>query len=154
MQPRTIETLEELIALEGRELGVSDWIEVTQLQINKFADLTSDHQWIHIDPERAAKESPYGITVAHGFFTLSLISSLLKHVLRLRGDFQRLINYGLNKVRFPAPVPAGARIRGRFTLQSVREVEDGVQVIWLVHIDREGSEKPCVAAEWITRAYR
>ena len=154
MQPRTIETLEELIALEGRELGVSDWIEVTQQQINKFADLTSDHQWIHIDPERAAKESPYGITVVHGFFTLSLISLLLKHVLRLRGDFQRLINYGLNKVRFPAPVPAGARIRGRFTLQSVREVEDGVQVIWLVHIDREGSEKPCVVAEWITRAYR
>ena len=78
MQPRTIETLEELIALEGREFGVSDWIEVTQQQIDQFADLTSDHQWIHIDPERAAKESPYGTTVAHGFFSLSLISSLLK----------------------------------------------------------------------------
>ena len=146
MQPRTIETLEELIVLEGRELGVSDWIEVTQQQINQFADLTSDHQWIHIDPERAAKESPYGTTVVHGFFTLSLISSLLKHVFRLRGDFQRLINYGLNRVRFPAPVPAGTRIRGRFTLQSVREVEDGVQIIWLVHIDREGGKKPCAAA--------
>ena len=154
MQPRTIETLEELMALEGRELGASGWIEITQQQIDQFADLTSDHQWIHIDPERAAKESPYGTTVAHGFFSLSLISSLLRHLVRLRGDFQRLINYGLNKVRFPSPVPAGARIRGRFRLQSVREVEDGVQMIWLVQIEREGSEKPCVAAEWVTRAYR
>ncbi len=154
MQPRTIETLEELMALEGRELGVSGWIEITQQQIDQFADLTSDHQWIHIDPERAAKESPYGTTVAHGFFSLSLISSLLRHLVRFRGDFQRLINYGLNKVRFPSPVPAGSRIRGRFRLQSVRELEDGVQMIWLVLIEREGSEKPCVAAEWVTRAYR
>ena len=154
MQPRNIESMEELTALEGQELGVSDWIEVTQEQINQFADLTSDHQWIHVDPDRAATESPYGATVAHGFFTLSLISSLSKQVMSLRGEFQRLINYGLNKVRFPAPVPAAARIRGRFTLQSVREFAGGIQIVWRVTIEREGGGKPCVVAEWITRAYR
>ncbi len=154
MAARMIETREQLKSLEGEELGVSDWFEVKQEQIDQFADLTHDRQWIHVDPERAARESPYEATVAHGFFSLSLISMLSKQVIVLRGDFQRLINYGLNKVRFPAPVPAGTRIRGRFALQSVRELADGIQIVWRVKIEREGGEKPCVVAEWVTRAYR
>jgi len=154
MPEQTINSLEELKSLEGNELGVSDWFDVTQERINQFADLTHDHQWIHVDPERAARESPYKATVAHGFFSLSLISMLSKQVMVLGGDFQRLINYGLNKVRFPAPVPAGARIRGRFTLQSVREFAGGVQIVWRVSIECEGGVKPCVVAEWVMRAYR
>jgi len=154
MQPNKIESMEQLTALAGHELGVSEGIEVTQERSNGFADLTNDHQWIHVDPERAAKESPYGTTVAHGFLTLSLISSLSKHVLSLGGEFQRLINYGLNKVRFPAPVPAGARIRGRFQLDSVREFAGGIQIVWRVTIENESGGKPCMVAEWVTRAYR
>jgi acyl dehydratase len=154
MAARTIERVEELKSLEGEEVGVSDWFEVTQERIDQFADLTHDRQWIHVDPERAVRESPYKATVAHGFFSLSLISMLSKQVVVLRGDFQRLINYGLNKVRFPAPVPAGARIRGRFTLDSVREFAGGIQIVWRVAIEHEGGEKPCVVAEWVTRAYR
>ena len=154
MPPRIVESIEELQSLEGQELGVSDWFEVTQERIDQFADLTHDRQWIHVDPERAARESPYKATVAHGFFSLSLISMLSKQVMVLRGDFQRLINYGLNKVRFPAPVLAGARIRGRFTLESVREFTGGIQIVWRVAIESEGGVKPCVMAEWVTRAYR
>jgi acyl dehydratase len=154
MAARIIESIEELQALQGEELGVSDWFEVTQERINQFADLTHDRQWIHVDPERAARESPYKATVAHGFFSLSLISMLSKQVMVLRGDFQRLINYGLNQVRFPAPVSAGARIRGRFRLDSVREFAGGIQIVWRVAIESEGGVKPCVVAEWVTRAYR
>jgi len=153
MATRVIESIEELKNLEGEELGVSDWLEVTQEQIHRFADLTQDHQWIHIDPERAARESPYKATIAHGFFTLSLISTLSKQVMVLRGDFRRLINYGLNKVRFPAPVPAGSRIRGRFAVQSVREVAAGAEIVWRVAVEGEHSAKPCLIAEWVTRAY-
>jgi acyl dehydratase len=139
--------------LVGQEIGSSDWIEMTQERIDRFADATGDHQWIHVDPARARAQSPYGTTIAHGFLTLSLISSLFASAVRLELGGKMGINYGLNRVRFPAAVPAGARIRGRFTLVAVEEFESGAQFTWGVTVEAEGSPKPCVAAEWITRQY-
>jgi acyl dehydratase len=136
----------------GRELGVSDWHQVTQERINEFADATGDRQWIHIDAARAAIESPFKTTIAHGFLTLSLASSLLRSALQFDGA-RMAINYGLNRVRFMAPVPSGSRVRGRFALASVEETGGAVQAIWQVTIEREGSEKPCCVAEWLVRYY-
>jgi acyl dehydratase len=136
----------------GRELGVSDWHQVTQERINEFADATGDRQWIHIDTARAAIESPFKTTIAHGFLTLSLASSLLRGALQFNGA-RMAINYGLNRVRFMAPVPSGSRVRGRFALASVEETGGAVQAIWQVTIEREGSEKPCCVAEWLVRYY-
>ena len=154
MAARVIQTVEELKRFEGREVGVSDWLQVTQSRIDQFAGVTEDRQWIHVDPERAAKESPYGTTIAHGFLSLSLVSLLWHQSVVLRGDFQRLINYGLNRVRFPAPVPVDSRIRGRFDLQGVREFAGGIQIALKATIEREGGTKPCLVAEWLLRAYR
>lgn len=150
---RTIHGIEELKSLVGQEVAVSDWFTVTQEQITRFAEVTCDDQWIHINAARAAAESPYGTTVAHGFLTLSMLSEFSRKSVEIAGDFSRRINYGLNKVRFPAPVPAGARIRGRFTLASVEDVEGGVQVTWNCLVEVEGGSKPAVAAEWLTRLY-
>ena len=154
MSLRIIEGVKELKALVGQEVAVSDWFEVTQDRINVFADATEDHQWIHIDPQRAAGESPYGVTIAHGFLSLSLLSALAQRTVEVQGDFKMGINYGLNRVRFPAAVPAGTRIRGRFTLQSVDEFDGGIQITWLVTVEAEGAAKPSVVAEWVKRAYR
>jgi len=142
-------TLDEAQQLTGQEIGVSDWFLVTQDAINHFADLTHDHQWIHIDSERAQRESPFHATIAHGFFTLSLLSHLAKQVFEVQGDFKMTINYGLNRVRFVSPVPAGSRVRARV---AVKEASAG-QAIWLVTIELEGGSKPALAAEWITRYY-
>ena len=150
---KTIRSLDELKQLAGQEVGVSDWQEMTQQRINQFADATSDHQWIHIDAARAQAESPYGGTIAHGFLTLSLVSSLLAATLRLEIGAKLAINYGLNRVRFPAAVPSGAQIRGRFKLDRIEEFSGGLQFIWTVTVEAKGSEKPCVVAEWITRQY-
>jgi len=153
MAPRVINSVEELLSLVGQEIGVSDWLEVTQAKISGFAELTGDRQWIHLDQERAKTESPYATTIAHGFLTLSLISQLHAQIVQIRGDFTRAINYGFNRVRFPAAVPAGSRIRLRSTPEAVEEVSGGVQVAWNVTVEVEGQPKPAVAAQWLVRMY-
>ena len=153
MPLRAIHSLDELKQLTGQEIGVSDWLELTQERINQFADATGDHQWIHTDAARAKAGSPYGKTIAHGFLTLSLISTLLAGSVRLDIGAKMGINYGLNRVRFPNAVPAGARVRGRFVILEVSEFSGGVQFTWGVTVEVEGAPKPAVAAEWITRQY-
>ena len=137
----------------GREIGVSDWFAVSQERIQQFADATEDRQWIHLDAERAQRESPYGATIAHGFLTLSLLSHLLKQAVQIKNGARMSVNYGLNRVRFPAPVPAGSKVRGRFTLQSAKELPDALQAVFEATIEVEGSEKPCCVAEWVIRYY-
>ena len=136
----------------GKE-WLSDWHEVTQDAITQFADVTGDRQWIHVDPERARTESPYGGTIAHGFLTLSLVSRLLRDAVGAVEGTRMSINYGLNKVRFPAPLPAGSLVRGRCTLQRLDPVEGGLQATWGVLVERDGAAKPCCAAEWLVRYY-
>jgi acyl dehydratase len=148
-----IESVAKLGEHLSQEVAVSDWFEVTQERIKEFAEATEDRQWIHVDPARAARESPSGQTIAHGFLTLSLLSQLSKLAVSI-GGLRMGINYGLNRVRFISPVPAGARIRGRFTLAELKETkDDGVQATWHVTIEREGGDKPCCAAEWLVRYY-
>ena len=139
-----------LEALVGKEM-VSPWREITQEAITQFAGITGDQQWIHIDVERARRESAYGTTIAHGFLTLSLTSQLLRDAVGSIGGTRMSINYGLNKVRFPAPVPAGSRVRGRCTLLQLDPIDGGVQATWGVLIERDGGAKPCCAAEWLVR---
>jgi acyl dehydratase len=146
-------SIEELAQLAGQEIGRSDWIEVTQEMIDSFAATTGDRQWIHVDLERAARESPFGATIAHGFLTLSLLSRLKSQAVAVSG-ISLAINYGLNRVRFPAPVRSGARIRGRFTLQSVEPIEGGVQAVVAATVEIDGQPKPALAAEWVLRYYR
>lgn len=152
MPANKIEGPDQLKSLIGKEAGMSDWFEVTQARINQFADATEDHQWIHVDEARAATESPYRSTIAHGFLTLSLLPTMLQQAVELTG-FGMKINYGLNKLRFPAPVPVGSRIRARFTITNVTEFEGGVQITWRVMVEADGQAKPCLAADWLTRAY-
>lgn len=147
--PRVINGLEELKQLTGQEVGVSDWIEVSQDLIDKFADLTGDDQWIHVDVERAKKETPFGSTIAHGFLTVSLLSQMSRKTLEVRGNFKMRINYGFNRLRFVSPVLAGSRVRGRFTPKNVTENE----VTWLVTVEVEGAAKPALVAEWLGRFY-
>ena len=147
--------MESIAALRdhvGREVATSDWLAVSQDRINQFAEATEDRQWIHVDPERAARESPFKETIAHGFLTLSLLSELGKRAMSV-GGVRMGLNYGLNRVRFVSPVPAGSRIRGRFTLATVKEIDGGVEATWNVTVEREGSEKPCCVAEWLVRYY-
>lgn len=136
----------------GREVAVSDWLEVSQERINQFADATEDRQWIHTDPDRAVRESPFKETIAHGFLTLSLLSELAKRAMSV-GGIRMGINYGLNRVRFVSPVAAGARIRGRFTLSGLEAIEGGQQATWSVTVEREGGNRPCCVAEWLVRYY-
>ena len=138
--------------LVGRELGPTDWLEVDQERIDTFARATDDPQWIHVDPERAAA-GPFGTTIAHGYLTLSLCVPLMSRTLGLTG-YRMGINYGVNKVRFPAPVPSGSRIRATFAVQSVDEVEGGEQGVVLATIEREGGDKPVCVAELVTRMMR
>jgi len=147
--PRVVNGLDELRSLTGQEAGVSDWLPVTQQMIDRFADVTGDHQWIHVDVERAKRETPFGSTIAHGFLTVSLLPQLAHDAVEVRGDFKMRINYGFNRLRFVSPVPAGSRIRARFTAQKVTENE----VTWLVTVEVEGSEKPALVAEWLGRFY-
>jgi len=138
-------------AMAGKEWGVGDWLEITQERIDTFADATEDHQWIHVDPERA-KDGPFGKTIAHGFLTLSLTVYLSRGANLLDG-FRMGINYGLNRVRFPSPVPVGSRIRARTRNISVEDVPGGVQVVNEVTVEIEGQEKPACVAEQVTRLY-
>ena len=153
MPARVIEGAEELKTLVGKEVGRSEWFEVTQERINAFADATEDHQWIHINAERAKTASPFGTTIAHGFLTLSLLPHLAADAVNVRGNFKMGINYGLNRLRFVSPVASGARVRARFTLQAVEEVAGGIQVTWAVTVEAEGGEKPALVAEWLVRYY-
>ena len=150
-------TLEELRGLVGREIAVTQWLEITQERINKFADATEDHQWIHIDRERAQRESPYGATIAHGFLTLSLLPKFLHNAIDL-SDLRMAINYGLNRVRFPSAVRAGSNIRARIILQSIRDVpgpiEAAIEATYSITIEIQGTEKPCCVAELLARYYR
>jgi acyl dehydratase len=148
----TTTTLAELPSYTGKELGSSDWIEVTQDRVNTFADATDDHQWIHVDVERAKAESPFGGPIAHGYLTLSLLIPMYAQVLTV-SDAKMGVNYGLNKVRFPAPVPVGSRIRLTGTLKDVEEVAGGLQLTVSVVIEAEGSAKPVCIAEPVFRTY-
>jgi acyl dehydratase len=135
----------------GQEVAVSPWLEITQERIDLFAKATEDFQWIHVDRERA-KQSPFGGTVAHGFLTLSMLPKLSDSALELT-DRKMGVNYGLNRVRFPAPVPAGSKIRGRFTLAKLERLDGGVQTTWSVVVEREGGDKPVMVAETVSRHY-
>jgi acyl dehydratase len=149
---RVFETLQEVADRVGQELAVSDWIEVTQERIDQFAQATGDHQWIHVDPERA-KSGPFGTPIAHGFLTLSLMPSFFDSALRVN-ETRMAINYGVNKVRFTAPVPVGSRLRARILLQSADPIEpNGFQMVYAVTVEREGSDKPVCVAETIARRY-
>jgi acyl dehydratase len=147
----------DLLTLRGclhQEVAVSEWLLVTQDTINRFADATGDAQWIHVDPHRAASESPFKTTIAHGFLTLSLLATLAESSLSSPG-LRLAVNYGLNRVRFIAPVPAGSRVRGRFTPIGVEVAGDGsLQVTWNATIEREDGERPCCVAEWVVRYYQ
>jgi len=136
----------------GEEIAVGDWFEITQARIGQFADATGDHQWIHVDPARAATESPFRTTIAHGFLTLSLLSTLIREAIQFTG-IRMAINYGLNKVRFVSPVPAGSRVRARLAIGAVDEIGGAVQVTWSATIERDGSDKPSCVAEWLVRYY-
>ena len=148
---RSFDTIAELKDLVGQEIGVSDWITVTQERILLFADATNDHQWIHLDAERA-KAGPFGTTIAHGFLTLSLLPEMAASAFGVR-ETRMGVNYGLNKVRFPAPVPSGSRVRGRFRLIGYEPLDGGAQITVQVTMEREGSDKPVCIAESIGRRY-
>jgi acyl dehydratase len=147
-----IEGISQLRALVGQEVAVSDWLEVTQQRIDEFAQATGDFQWIHVDVERAERESDYGRTIAHGFLTLSLLPCFLLDAIEMRG-VRMGVNYGLNRVRFTGPVPSGARVRAHFVLAVVEDIKGGVQMTWNVSVERVGAEKPVLVAEWLTRRY-
>jgi acyl dehydratase len=148
---RTFATLDDLRAATGEHLGYSDWRTVDQQQVTLFADATDDHQWIHVDPQRAAA-GPFGTTIAHGYLMLSLLPSFSAEVYRADG-VRMALNYGLNRVRFPSPLPVGSRIRAGFRLVSVDPIEGGAQVVVEVTIEREGHDKPCCVAESVARYY-
>jgi len=149
---RVFDTLADLAACAGQEVAVSDWHTISQTQINQFAEATGDHQWIHVDPERA-KAGPFGTPIAHGFLTLSLLPRLLESCLTITQSGMG-INYGLNRVRFVSPVPVGSRLRGRFVLHTAEPIDNGgMQMTWSATIEREGSDKPVCVAEFLARRY-
>lgn len=148
-----VETLQSLRDFVGREITVTEWFPVTQERIQQFADATEDHQWIHLDRERALRESPYGTTIAHGFLTLSLLSRFMKQAIQIRGGVRMGVNYGLNRVRFPSAVRADSKIRVRFTLQSLKDVPDALEAVFDARVEVQGSDKPCCVAEWVVRYY-
>jgi acyl dehydratase len=148
VKPASIRELESRV---GEEIGISPWLEITQERIDTFAKAIDDFQWIHVDRERA-KSSPFGGTIAHGFLTLSLLSHLAETTFAFT-DRKMGVNYGLNRVRFTAPVPSGSRVRARFTLGKYEKLDGGVQVTWNSVVEREGSDKPVLIAEWIGRHY-
>jgi acyl dehydratase len=153
MPQKVIHGLDELRAAAGVEAGVSNWYEVSQEKINLFADATGDHQWIHIDRERAERESPFHTTIAHGFLTVSLLPMLLKEAVKVDVNAKLSVNYGFNRLRFVSPVPAGSRVRVRVTPNTVKDVEGGVEIAWGIVVEVEGGAKPAVVAEWLGRLY-
>lgn len=149
---KILQNLDELKDLVGQEIGVSDWVTVDQPRIDMFAEATGDHQWIHVDPERAEKEMPTGTTIAHGYLTLSLLPMLTAQILKVE-NISRGINYGANKIRFTNMVPAGSRVRARQTLKEVTEKGGGVQVLNEVVIEIENTERPAMVAETLSMLY-
>jgi acyl dehydratase len=152
MARAVFDSTEQLAGKVGEEIVVSDWLEVTQERINQFADATGDHQWIHVDVERARRESPFNAPIAHGFLTMSLLSHFLNQSLGF-GRSRMGVNYGFNRLRFTAPVRAGSRVRTRFRLKEFHRIEGGVQMVWDVVMECEGEAKPVLVAEWIGRRY-
>ncbi|EXU68481.1 MULTISPECIES: MaoC family dehydratase [Streptomyces] len=150
-EPRIFTSPDELRSAVGEELGPSDWLEVDQKRIDLFADATGDHQWIHVDPEKAAA-GPFGTTIAHGYLTLSLLPLFTPQLLRVEG-VRMGINYGVNKVRFPSPVPVGSRLRATGRIVEAAEVKDGLQMTLTVTLEREGGDKPACVAESVVRFY-
>ena len=149
---RIFQTIADLTACIGQVVAVSDWTTITQQQVNLFADATGDHQWIHVDPEKAAA-GPFGAPIAHGFLTLSLLPQFLESSFEIAGS-RMGVNYGLNKVRFTAPVPVGSRLRARMKLLASEPIaKDGVQMTWEVTVEKEGSDKPVCVAESLVRRY-
>ena len=148
----TAQGIDGVKELVGQHLGYSDWVEITQEQVNLFADATGDHQWIHVDPERAAKESPFGGPIAHGYLTLSIIPKLLGGIMRVEGIAMG-VNYGINKLRFPSPVPVGAKVRAGATLAGVEDIPGGAQVSMDVVVEVEGKDKPSCVAQVVYRYY-
>ncbi|MGD0402750.1 MAG: MaoC family dehydratase [Candidatus Acidiferrales bacterium] len=153
MPPLVIKNPQSLKESVGKEIGVTEWFPVTQERIGLFAEATEDRQWIHLDRARASKESPYGGTIAHGFLTLSLLSHLMKEAIQVQGGVRLAVNYGLNRVRFPAAVRADSRIRARIVLLELKELSDAAEATYSVTIENEGSAKPVCVAEWIVRYY-
>ncbi len=149
---KTFQTLQDMAACVGQEVAQSDWITITQAQVNQFAEATGDHQWIHVDVERA-KAGPFGAPIAHGFLTLSLLPKIFETAVEVI-ESRMGVNYGLNRVRFMSPVPVGSRIRGRMKLLSSEHIEnDGVQMVWETTIELEGAKKPACIAESVVRRY-
>ena len=150
---RILENIEELKTLVGQEIGLSEWTTISQDRINKFADATGDHQWIHIDVERAKNELPGGTTIAHGFLTLSLLPKLAQEIYKVKG-LRHSLNYGSDRIRFTAPVPAESRVRGRYKLKSTEDVKDnGVKIIGEMTIEIEGRDRPACIVESISIVY-
>ena len=155
MPKRTVASLDALKELAGQEIAVSDWFTVAQDRIQQFADATLDHQWIHVDVERARRESPFGAPIAHGFLTLSLLPHFMHQVLEIEGGVRMGVNYGLNSLRFVSPVRSETRVRARFVLQSFKEVPPkAVELVYKVTVEGENNPKPCCVAEWVVRYYR
>jgi acyl dehydratase len=154
MPPAKIASVDSLKDSVGHEIAVSGWVEIKQERIAQFAEATGDHQWIHLDSERAAKESPYGVPIAHGFLTLSLLSFLMQQAILFEKTGRHAINYGLNRVRFPSAVRVGSRIRGRFSLASYKDLDEAVELVLAITVECEGSDKPACVAEWVVRHYR
>lgn len=150
-EPRTFATVDELRAAVGEQLGYSDWVEIEQKRIDLFAEATGDHQWIHVDPEKAAT-GPFGTTIAHGYLTLSLLPLFGPQLIKVEG-VKMGVNYGTNKVRFPAPVPVGSRLRATAQITGVEDVAGGVQVAVAFTVEREGGDKPVCVAESVSRYY-
>ena len=149
---KTFETLADLAACVGQHVATTEWVQITQEQVNRFADATGDHQWIHVDVERA-KAGPFGAPIAHGFLTLSLLPHFFDNTVKVKG-VRMGVNYGLNKVRFMAPVPVGSRLRAQLELQSATPIDgNGLQIQWNVTIEREGGDKPVCVAESLARMY-
>ena len=154
MPPSLVKNPESLKEWVGKDIGLSEWFQVTQERIAQFAEATEDRQWIHIDPERASKGSPYGSTIAHGFLTLSLISHLTKAVIQFENGPRLVLNYGLNRVRFPAAVRADSRIRARVALLVLKDLPGALEATYSITIESDQSDKPTCIAEWMVRYYR
>jgi acyl dehydratase len=155
MPQRILASLDALKELAGQEVAVTDWFTMTQDRVQQFADATLDHQWIHVDVERAKTESPFKAPIAHGFLTLSLLAHFMEEAVTIQQKFSLAVNYGMNKMRFVSPVKVGARIRARFVLASARDVEpNGLEAQYNATVEIEGAEKPACVAEWLVRYYR
>jgi acyl dehydratase len=151
--PLVVDTPHSLRDWVGREIGVTEWFPVSQDRIQRFAEATEDRQWIHLDRERAQRESPYGTTIAHGFLTLSLLSCFIREVVEIKSGVRMTVNYGLNRVRFPAPVCADSKVRAHFTLRSLRDLPGAVEAVFEAKVEAHGTDKPCCVAEWVIRYY-